>query len=74
MVNNPINWPDFHGLGETTLIGLVIGNMVLKKSITQVTQIGLLLMVLKETSLVPQWEHKKLIKNIETINNPHKKP
>ena len=30
-------------------------------------------MVLKETSLVPQWEHKKLIKNIETINNPHKK-
>jgi hypothetical protein len=32
-----------------------------------------MLMVLKETSLVPQWEHKKLIKNIETINNPHKK-
>jgi hypothetical protein len=30
-------------------------------------------MVLKETSLVPQWEHKKLTKNIETINNPHKK-
>jgi hypothetical protein len=23
IVNNPINWPDFHGLGETTLIGLV---------------------------------------------------
>ena len=56
MVNNA-NWPDFHGLGETTLIGLVRQYGVLKRSLLhKVTQIGLL-MVLKETSLVLQWEH-----------------